>query len=60
MNSIEWVVLLDGELWSDRFDQEWECVEHINEESKKLDIDADRFNYRRMTNEEVAKYYTTK
>lgn len=54
--SEEWLVLKDGELWSDRFDEEEDCIEHIKVSAIKLGIGEERFEYRPMTRKEIAMY----
>lgn len=52
----EWVVLRNGEVFTDRFNQEWECVEHINEEVDKGIWTREEFEHREMTDEEIKAY----
>jgi len=59
MSDIEWVVLRDGALWSDRFKSEAECLFHI-QDCVEIDevFSEEDYTYREMTEEEIAEYET--
>lgn len=53
---IEWKVLRDGKLWSDRFDSEEDCILHIEECVKKEYGEPEDFSYELMTDEDYERY----
>ncbi len=52
----EWKVLLNGKLYSDRFDSEELAQAHIEEEVKKGVSDSIDFEVVEMTQEEILAY----
>lgn len=53
---IEWKVLRDGKLWSDRFDTEEDCILHIKECVEKEYGELEDFTYELMTDKDYEKY----
>ena len=53
----EWKVLLHGKLFSDRFNSEDECIEHIEECVLKGCGDYEYYSYDKMTKTEIEEYY---
>jgi len=53
---MEWVVLKNGVTWSDRFDYEDYCTEHIEDCVKRGLGNVEEFEYREMTMEEMIEY----
>jgi hypothetical protein len=53
---VEWKVLLNGELWSDRFDSEEDCVLHIDECVEKGYGELNDFSYELMTDKDYERY----
>ena len=55
-NKTEWMVLRDGELWSDRFKNEDLCKIHIRDCVSNGDGTYANYDCREMTKKEIAKY----
>ena len=55
-DNIEWKVLRNGELWSDRFDSEDECIEYINECVKRGLGESQDYTYELMTDADYEQY----
>jgi len=53
---IEWKVLRNGELWSDRLDSEEECILHINDCIEEGHGELQNFSYELMTDQDYDKY----
>lgn len=53
---IEWKVLLNGKLWSDRIDSEDECILHISECVEHGHGNIEDFSYELMTDEDHEEY----
>ena len=57
MIRIEWIVLRDGVVWTDRLDSESECLFHIEESVEHDEVfSEDDYTYREMTKEEIKAY----
>ncbi len=54
----EWVVLVDGVVWTDRLKNESECLYHIEEssENNRFNYNEEDFTYRKMTKKEMDAY----
>ncbi len=54
----EWVVLVDGVVWTDRLKNESECLYHIEESSENnlFNYREEDFTYRKMTKKEMDVY----
>lgn len=53
---IEWKVLLNSRLWTDRIDSEEDCIIYINEYVEKGHGNPEDFTYELMTDEDYERY----
>jgi len=52
----EYIVLYNNKVWSDRFETEEDCINHINESIEKNNMNIELFEYREMSEYEIKKY----
>jgi len=52
----KWIIFKKGKVWCDRINEEWECIEIIEDGMCNGDSEDD-YDYRIMTQEEIDDYY---
>lgn len=53
----EWQVLINGEVWTDRFNSKDMAIDYIKEQVKEGVGEQWEFEVREMTGEDLKKYY---
>jgi len=52
----EYIILYNNKVWSDRLNSKEDCIDHINENVEKNNMNIGLFDYREMSKDEIKKY----